>query len=112
MFCLLAETSSLLLSVEMLPSSKCGVSFSYKVEKYVVAWGAEEPKYSIGIMADLQPGNLWINWTINVRLTILESKHSPLPKGIVQHVYGHRVSWEEAFYTIVALGRIEELPKK
>lgn len=34
---LVAETSSLLLSVEMFPSSKCGISFSYKVEKYVVA---------------------------------------------------------------------------
>lgn len=56
MFCLLAETSSLLFSVEMFPSSKWGVSLSQKVEKYVAACGAEEPIYSIRIMADEQPG--------------------------------------------------------
>ena len=96
----------------MFSSSKGGVLVFYKVEKDAVAWGAEQPIYSIGIMADLKPGNLWINRTIKESLIILENKHSFIPKGIVQHVYRPDVSWEKAFHTITVLGTAEEILKK
>lgn len=96
----------------MFSSSKCGVLFSDKVEKDAVAWGAEQPIYSVGIMADWKPGNLWINRTIKESLIILENKHSPVPKRIVQRVYRPDVSWEKAFHTVIVFGTAEEILKK
>lgn len=68
--------------------------------------------YSIGIMVDLKPDNLWINRTIKESLIILENKHFPIPRGIVQCVYRPDVSWEKAFHTIIVLCTVEEMLKK
>lgn len=112
MFCLLAETSSL--------PFVHGNVFFFQMWSFILLQGwkgcsslrAEEPIYNIGIMADLKPGNLWINRTIKESLIILVNKHSLIPKGIVRRVYRPDISWEKAFHTITVLCTAGEILKK